>query len=363
MPIDVVATITGAGESHEETGWAIIAGGGLVGVESRVTPPASVPIEFVDWPWRADDPDLDAHLEAVRSIQPRYAVAPDVDADWRLEDVVDVADELDRHAEQVIVVPKQVPPSRVPGRFRLGVPFRQGFKTPIGVNTYPAFRGHGPVHILGGNPNEQLRLRDRFGFDVGSVDSPAPLTWADYGRVFMAAGGSGVEFRDLEVTPIDLDLLDSRADRIAFSVQNMVEAWNDRRITVRARDLSLFDTQGAPHILPPKRSLGGHEIEEYEEALGMPYDEAVAEREAFEREMERDRVRGVSGQRTVQYDLFDPPAHWFKAPADEPEGMNEQSKRRYFRTLQGRGDDLADEVGLTKGALPEPDDDEDDAEE
>lgn len=352
MPVDVILTVLGG----EESASAIRQGGGLVGVRSSASTPTGARVEFVDWPWQLDDPSIEEHIRVVRDTRPRYAVAPDIQGEWGLEDVLDVARDLDAYADTVIVVAKDAAPSRVPRRYRLGVPFREGFETAIGPRSYPEYRGHGPIHILGGNPNEQLRLRDQYGFTVGSVDTPLPLAWADFGRVFMAAGGSGVEARDLTVTPIDLDL-ETRHDRIVFSTQNMVMAWNDRVIRVRVRDLSTFGGHGAPPALSPPDLVGGEEKREFEELTGKTYEEGLEERRRFEERMEREVAERLEGEERVQYDLFDPPAEWFGGESDtSPRGSDggmasDREKQDYFGELQRLSDEEVRELGLGPGAL------------
>lgn len=364
MPIDVIVTVIGS----EANARAIRRGGGLVGMRSSATPPGG-PVAFVDWPYQLADPSVEEHVTVVREQRPRYAVAPDVEGDWTLPDVVDVADELAAYAETVIVVPKAAAPGRVPDRFRLGVPFRQGFETPIGANAFPAYRGHGPVHVLGGNPNEQLRLREEFGFDVGSVDTPLILAWADFGRVFVAAGGGGVEAETLGIEPRDpssaahrtLDLGGSRADRVEFSVRNLVQAWTDREIVVVLRSLRGEQTRGMPPVLPPIDLVGAEEIAEAEALYGKPYEEIRAEREAFDVEMEVTEEFGdIGGQERIQYDLFDPPDAWAAERATSgprERGPMDDKKREWFQFLQRESDEAVEDLGLGRGALPERDED------
>lgn len=244
--VDVIVTVQGRGR---QTLRAIRLANGLVGARSSLNPlPKPIKaIEFIDWPFLEDLEteggfSVDRHVDVVRMVEPKYAVAPDVQPPRGLEEVLDVAERLDQYADVVIVVPKTVHPSEVPRRYRVGVPFRNEFETNLFRNTFDDFRGEGPVHILGGNPNDQLRLANRQDFFVGSIDTPKPIAWADFGRVFVAAGGSGVEQRELRLSaPTDRIAriasargdslaLSDREDRIRFSVQNMIQAWNDGEI-------------------------------------------------------------------------------------------------------------------------------------
>lgn len=270
--VDVIVTTEGG----RETARAVRRGGGLVGLASNHTPPPDVPIDFVDWPFATDDPSVDRHIEVVREQQPKYAVAPDVDADWPLEDALEVADELSRNAQTVIVIPKLVHPSEIPRRFRVGMPFRDNFETPLGVNTFAEFSSAASVHLLGGNPTDHFAVADRFGLDVGSIDSPTPLAWADFGRVWLARRRGADEVDELTIEDIEeegafvaglptLEELErSRFRRIEFTIRNLIQAWKGREVTITAA----VEPGRGPHPVPPKGSglLGPAEtFEEREE--------------------------------------------------------------------------------------------------
>lgn len=247
--IDVIVTVDGY---SRDTIAAVQAGGGLVGLASDTTTvPESVGVEFVDWPFLEDRHrdtgfPVDDHVAAVAAYLPRYAVAPDVEPPRSLDEVLRVADRLDRHAEQVIVVPKTVDPARIPECYRVGVPFRNEFSTSLFTNTFDDFRGLEDVHILGGNPNHQFILATRYELDVGSVDTPKILAWANGGRVFVADGAGGVGTRALAAGI--QEFVATRADRIAFSVGNMVEAWQYGRVTYV---LEAEPGRGPPPAPPP----------------------------------------------------------------------------------------------------------------
>lgn len=298
--VDVIVTTFGG----LQTARAVDAGGGLVGIRSSESPPATIEIEFIDWPFQLDNPSLDAHIDLVADHRPKYAVAPDVEKGRSLDDVLEVARELQQYAEHVIVVPKDVPVAAVPDEYVVGVPFRDEWDTDTGVNEYADFRGR-RVHILGGNATDQFELADRFDYDVGSVDSPNPLAWADGGRIWVARLGGADEVRkvivqeianrtvneedaekvwaefeamgyedmpiddlvaevekrfgmdsiiiDPEVAtaldlPTDEQLLRSRYHRIRFTVMNLIEAWNDdRRVT---KPFALAPGRGPPPPAP-----------------------------------------------------------------------------------------------------------------
>ena len=238
-PVDVVVTTQGG----LSTARAVQDGGGIVGVRSSATAPA-VSIGFVDWPYDENSPSIESHIAQVREHRPKYAVAPDVDGRYSLDRVVEIADSLARYADHVIVVPKTVPVSAIPRRFVVGLPFRDEFDTDTGVNSFGDYRGR-PVHILGGNPTEQFKLAESHGLSVTSVDSPDPLAWADYGRVWIGRLGAGDEVHTIDPSEIDLEaatacgfstigvLAKSRFYRVRFTVRNLISAWeNDRTLSL-----------------------------------------------------------------------------------------------------------------------------------
>lgn len=353
MPdVDVIVTAIGGADTAE----AVLEGGGLVGIRSSATAPPGVDVEFVDWPFEAEDVSVQEHVDVVRQHEPRYAVAPDVQRDRALEDVVAVADELRRYAGAVIVVPKTVPVGRVPRRFRVGVPFRDNFQTDTGVNTFLDFQGR-PVHVLGGNPTDQFGLVDEFGLDVRSVDSPVVLSWADFGRVWVGQARGADEvielLEDSSVDPIALEhaagvgdpilLRRSRRERIAFSVRNLVNAWqNDGVVKLPVRVApgrgprppmdEPIDVFGERLSIEEQRERFLEGVMELEVGRADP-DVPMSVRTSFERFAETDR-----------------------SAEEEPEGMaDEDDKRAYFANLQEESDAAVEELGLGPGALPDRD--------
>lgn len=228
LMVDVIATVTGGGAAGDQTARAIRRGGGLVGIESTVTPPEGIPVEFLDWPFLQEHATVEDHLAAARELKPKYAVAPDVQDDRSLDEALDIAGGLARHAKFVIVIPKTVAVERVPSHYIAGVPFRNEWDTDTGVNDFSDFSGR-PVHILGGNPTEQIELADRFQYRVTSVDSPNVFAWADGGRVWVARLGGADSVRRLIVD--DLTSAERTFDTEA----------SERRV----RDL-LLDIEGVP---------------------------------------------------------------------------------------------------------------------
>ena len=170
---DVVMTVNGG----RDTADTIDSSDCLLGFESSKTVPEP-PVQFVDFPFTNPDATIDSHVEMCSRIEPKYAVAPDVEGDRSLDDVVDVADRLLEYADVVIVVPKSVHPSRVPDRFRVGVP-AANFGSGADWMMWD-YHDVGPVHILGGGPRKQLKVGNHL--NVGSVDTSALQMGCSFGE-------------------------------------------------------------------------------------------------------------------------------------------------------------------------------------
>lgn len=295
---DVIVTVIGG----HDTAMATRRGGGRLGLRSSANAPFGAVISFVDWPFQLDNPQVQDHIDVVKEHRPTYAVAPDVDGDRDLEAVLDIAWELNHYAETVIVVPKTVSPAVIPNRYLVGLPFRKGLDTPVWKRrSLPEFTDR-PVHILGGNPNHALSLRDEYGLEVVSADTPLILEWAEWWRVFIGAGGGGVEVSDLPATPMETNLR-TRAGRVEFSVSNLVQAWNDRRIEITTASVHGVQTRGMPPILPPADTIGWEERREAEQLYGKPYEEIRRERAEFEDRMRESTTVATYRQSERQIDL------------------------------------------------------------
>jgi hypothetical protein len=205
--VDVYMTVNGG----TETAKAIRRSTALAGVESGNGWPLDVSPAFLDWPFTDPDAGFAEHLGAVREHEPRITVAPDVENGRSLAEVVERADQLGEHADDVIVVPKDCHPTDVPDRFRVGLTVgRFGSMAPWGLWEY---RDVPEVHILGGSPSEQLAVRAH-GVNVASLDSFSLGRRAQFG---IWDGGA-------EDAPNDeLDYY----DRLTMTLNNYVEAWND----------------------------------------------------------------------------------------------------------------------------------------
>lgn len=141
--------------------------------------------------------DHAVHLAAVEKFKPKYATVRDVMtreqcgregiAYFELEQILDWAEELSEHAQNVIVVPKHDVIDRIPEKFMLGysVPTSHG-GTPLPVE---AFRGR-RVHLLGGSWKAQLAYLAELGEDVVSLDNNYVLKAANYGTAIDPDGDS-----------------------------------------------------------------------------------------------------------------------------------------------------------------------------
>ena len=158
-------------------------------------------VTLADLNWRR--PRLDRHAAFVAEHRPALAVAPDVLTLDALLETLRYAERLARHAERVIIVPKApgvmaaLPhePWLVVG---YSVPTRYG-----GADSLLAWEVTGwPVHLLGGSPQAQLRLRAYF--DVISLDGNVHQRAARRG-VWWSAETGGWRTRDAAV-PLGPDL-------------------------------------------------------------------------------------------------------------------------------------------------------------
>lgn len=124
--------------------------------------------KFLDYPFTEPDISFSDHLRVVRRVEPRLAVAPDIEKGRTLDEAVEAGDELLKHADDVILVPKSVHPDRVPDRFRVGMSVGD-FGSCASWSVW-RYRDCDSVHILGGSPNEQLTICNHLN-NVESVDT------------------------------------------------------------------------------------------------------------------------------------------------------------------------------------------------
>jgi hypothetical protein len=138
-------------------------------------------VGFLDIDWK--NYCFESHLAAASRVRPFVTVARDIECMSQIDAVLSEADELQKHATRVIVVPKALGlegrmHSLIPNEFLLGysVPTKYG-----GTMISPeAFEWS--VHLLGGRPDAQRRLADRM--PVVSIDCNRFTYDARYGDYF-----------------------------------------------------------------------------------------------------------------------------------------------------------------------------------
>lgn len=163
--------------------------------------PATVyqPVWFADQDWKR--PDLAKYAAAVKHHKPEIATVLDWEHPEQLPDVLAWAEEVAPHVGRVVVIPK------VPGRVHDvpetigGKPVVLGYSVPTSYGGTPCgvweFSGH-PVHLLGGSPQAQLRLR-RY-LNVISADGNMAAMQARKGRFWSrrpGPKGHWVQLRDV----------------------------------------------------------------------------------------------------------------------------------------------------------------------
>lgn len=123
--------------------------------------PATVYFEpdFVDNEFK--NPRHVPYIKALRKWQPRMASVLDIEEWRRLDEYLMRAEDVSRHCQIVMLIPK------VPGIINelpeviLGKPVRLGYSVPSGYSKTevdPKEFGDRPVHLLGGSPLKQLSL-------------------------------------------------------------------------------------------------------------------------------------------------------------------------------------------------------------
>ena len=200
LPIDAILTMNSSGGSL----CCIAVYSGLkYGTNSMATKPCPRvgvgpfhDVVFVDNEYT--DYDHARHVGAVAKYRPKYATVRDVMsreqcqaagiAHYPLAQILEWAAELERHADNVIVIPKYDCLDNIPERYVLGysLPSSHG-STPLPVE---AFRGR-RVHLLGGSWVTTRAALEDLGDDVVSFDNNWVLKVARYGSFVHADGTLG----------------------------------------------------------------------------------------------------------------------------------------------------------------------------
>lgn len=144
------------------------------------------------------------HLAALKRWHPKYATVRDIMTPeqcgaaginyYPLEQILDWAEELSSHAENVMLIPKYDCIDKLPDKFMLGysVPTSYG-GTPLPVEM---FKGH-RVHLLGGSPKRQIQYFQALRDEVISLDNNYILKVARFGRVYVPDDASSRSLEDL----------------------------------------------------------------------------------------------------------------------------------------------------------------------
>jgi len=171
-----IVYMTVAGRQKDTTE-AIANSSAALGVESSKPWIDGYTPAFVDYPFTDPSATFESHLAVVKTTRPAVTVAPDIEKGRDPMDVYAKADRLEEHAETVVIVPKDVHPSTVPDRFRVGIPLADfGSGAPWGIWDYANV---GPVHLLGGGPARQITTGNHV--SVASVDTSALGKLARFG--------------------------------------------------------------------------------------------------------------------------------------------------------------------------------------
>jgi hypothetical protein len=157
---------------------------------------------FADQDWKA--PDRAAYMAALAAHRPAMATVLDWERDDQFGEVLGWAEEAARHVrEAVVIIPKVVGgvprvPARVGGR---RVVLGYSVPTSYGGSPVPLWEHAGrPVHLLGGSPQEQLRLWYAFGgvgCEVVSADGNMAAQQARRGRFWSRAPGPKGHWKQL----------------------------------------------------------------------------------------------------------------------------------------------------------------------
>lgn len=219
------------------------------------------------------------HLAVVKQFRPKYATVRDIFTIeqceekgieyFSLEQILDWAEELSEHAQNVIVIPKYDCIDRIPAKFMLGysIPTSHG-GTPMPVQ---AFKGR-RVHLLGGNWRRQLNYLSELGNDVVSIDNNHCQLIAQH-RGFYTSEGDEMILSDF----LDMDVSNPRYVAVALSFGSMVFKLNQLYAAGQLGSLIIEDTDST---VPAKRSKRtdekGQAFQEFDLPLADPRDQPSA---------------------------------------------------------------------------------------
>jgi hypothetical protein len=199
------------------------------------------PIEFADL-HPSNIPPKDAYIAALAEHRPRLATVADWVAWEQLPEVLEWAEEAAAHVETVIIIPKVIGGiARLP-RAIGGRPVRLGYSVPTrhGGTSVPAWEfGAWPVHLLGGSPQQQMKLAHYLNvasvdgnmahkMATGSTRSGIVSIWQPRGRAYKK--GHWVPLAQYRAREFGLGPVaeDAPYAAFAYSCRNIMAAWRTK---------------------------------------------------------------------------------------------------------------------------------------
>lgn len=189
---------------------------------------ARLPATVYYRPYFADNdykhPDRAAYMAGLAKHKPRLATVLDHSEGVEFCEVMEWATEAVQYCQTVIIIPK-VPgyieriPETIAGKpVRLGYSVASSYgETLVHISEF----GARPVHLLGGNPHEQMRLARVM--NVKSVDCNYHQKIAHQG-VFYARRSSGVNWQTLKGAGLQTDV-DMNYRAFKYSCENIAAEW------------------------------------------------------------------------------------------------------------------------------------------
>ena len=215
--------------------------------------------EFTDY-------NHEKHVEAVKLFTPQYATVRDLmtkkqckeagNEYYSFEQIMEWAEEVDEHAENVIVIPKYDCIEDIPEKFMLGYSIPSSYGgTPLPLE---AFKGR-RVHLLGGNWKRQLGALGVLEEDVVSLDNNHMAKIAAFGT-FYGLGGKELNAKE------ELAQYGGYYGYIVpyiLSIMRMVTDLNRMGCSVNGRRMSVANDEGEAISFG---DLGGWEQEDFKQS-------------------------------------------------------------------------------------------------
>lgn len=184
------------------------------------------PIHFADQDWKK--PNRERYMTALEKHRPNIATVLDWEQSEQLPEVLAWAEEAAQFVDVVMIIPKVINEThRIPATIG-GRPIRLGYSIPTkhGGTQVPLWEfGRRPVHLLGGNPGQQMKLAHYL--NVGSVDGNMMQKLANYG-MFWTPGQKPFANKWTTLLQADGERWEGDAPYEAFrrSCKNIMEAWD-----------------------------------------------------------------------------------------------------------------------------------------